>query len=307
MCRLIAVDSPRPTATIRLELESQPSCVTLVRGMLTGLGETLALDPELLDDLKTAVSEACNNVVIHAYPDAPGPLVVELEVGSDELEVTVLDHGGGIKQISAAEDRMGVGLAVISALADRAEFQSVPEGGTAVRMLFGDRGAGIKQWDLDEAASASGEPVHLNGDVVVTLSSARLLSGVLGRVARAAAAVANFSLDRFSDLYLITDEISAHAESSVRNGVSFAIDADSSQLDLTIGPFVTGSSARLAGARATVGAYFSPGPPGRSLDRRVRRRGRAGVGGGARQARGSLDSRHPSGLTGLRGLRPEGF
>ncbi len=244
------VDVTENPATIRLELESRPSCVTLVRGMLTGLGETLALDPELLDDLKTAVSEACNNVVLHAYPDEPGPLVVDLEVGRNELAATVRDRGGGIKQISAAEDRMGVGLAVISALADRAEFQSAPEGGTAVRMEFGDRGAGIRQWDTPEAAPVPTETVQLSGDVVVTMSSARLLPGVLGRIARAAAAVANFSLDRFSDLYLITDEISAHAESAVRNGISFAIAANAGQLDLTIGPFETGSSARLAGGEA---------------------------------------------------------
>jgi serine/threonine-protein kinase RsbW len=257
------VEVTQVPSTIRLELESRPSCVTLVRGMLTGLGETLALDPELLDDLKTAVSEACNNVVIHAYPDAPGPLVVELEVGRNELLATVRDRGGGIKQISAAEDRMGVGLAVISALADRAEFQSLPEGGTAVRMEFGDRGAGIKQWE-SPPMSTSPTAVRLTGDVVVTLSSARLLSGVLGRVARAAAAVANFSLDRFSDLYLITDEISAHAESSVRNGVSFAIAADAGQLDLTIGPFTTGTSARLAGAQQASDHSF---PLARLVDR----------------------------------------
>jgi serine/threonine-protein kinase RsbW len=258
------VEATQIPSTIRLELESKPSCVTLVRGMLTGLGETLALDPELLDDLKTAVSEACNNVVLHAYPDAPGPLVVELVVGRDELQATVRDRGGGIKQISAAEDRMGVGLAVISALADRAEFQSVPEGGTAVRMEFGDRGAGIRQWESPEAPSAATESVRLSGDVVVTLSSARLLPGVLGRVARAAAAVANFSLDRFSDLYLITDEISAHAESAVRNGVSFAIVADAGQLDLTIGPFATGTGARLAGSEQPSAHAF---PLARLVDR----------------------------------------
>ncbi len=159
---------------------------------------------------------------------------------------------------------MGVGLAVISALADRAEFRSVPEGGTAVRMEFGDRGAGINRWEPPEESSSPGQPVQLSGDVVVTLSSARLLSGVLGRVARAAAAVANFSLDRFSDLYLITDEISAHAESAVRNGVSFAIAADAAQLDLTIGPFVTGSSAKLAGAEQPLAHAF---PLARLVDR----------------------------------------
>ena len=59
--------------SVRLELDSRPETLTLVRGMLGGVGELLAVDPELLDDLKTAVSEACNNVVLHAYPlRAPG-------------------------------------------------------------------------------------------------------------------------------------------------------------------------------------------------------------------------------------------
>jgi serine/threonine-protein kinase RsbW len=52
---------------VRLRLESRPQTLTIVRGMLGGVAELLAIDPELLDDLKTSVSEACNNVVLHAY------------------------------------------------------------------------------------------------------------------------------------------------------------------------------------------------------------------------------------------------
>ena len=59
---------------VGLHLESRPQTLTIVRGILGGLAEVLAIDPELLDDLKTAVSEACNNVVLHAYDGGPGPM-----------------------------------------------------------------------------------------------------------------------------------------------------------------------------------------------------------------------------------------
>ena len=72
--------SPDATAvqapTLTLELDSRPETLTLVRGMLGGIAELLTMDAELLDDLKTAVSEACNNVVLHAYPEGSGPLSV---------------------------------------------------------------------------------------------------------------------------------------------------------------------------------------------------------------------------------------
>ena len=114
----MSIDAPK----VRLELESRPEYLTLVRGALSGIGEALAFDPELLDDLKTAVSEACNNVVLHAYRDSPGPLSVEVLVGRDRVEAAVHDRGSGIHGVALAmEGRMGVGLAVISALADRAE------------------------------------------------------------------------------------------------------------------------------------------------------------------------------------------
>ena len=74
-------------SAVRLELDSRPERVALVRGMLVGLGGLLAWDAVLVDDLKTAVSEACNNVVLHAYGGASGPLVLDLRIGQDGVLV----------------------------------------------------------------------------------------------------------------------------------------------------------------------------------------------------------------------------
>jgi hypothetical protein len=82
--------------------------------------------------------------------------------------------------------------------------------------------------------------------VVARLSSARLLKGVLGRLARAMAAQAHFSVDRFSELYPVTDALADHARAAAsRHEIGFAIAAEDRRIELTIGKFRDGSSARL--------------------------------------------------------------
>jgi anti-sigma regulatory factor (Ser/Thr protein kinase) len=227
--------------TVRLELQSRPECVTLVRSMLAGLGEFLELEPELLDDLRTAISEAANNVVLHAYEGEPGPLIVSLEITRDGFEVVVRDRGGGIKRVAAAEDRMGVGLAVISALADRAEFESHPDGGTAVRMSFTRNDLKLavpEDWTRGLVLA----PPEVDGDIVATIAPVDLLGEVLGRLTRAVAAGAHFSLDRFSDLYPVTDAIAAQArQSPAESSISFGIVGRPRRIELTVGPFTAGA------------------------------------------------------------------
>ena len=214
--------------------------------MLAGLGELLAFDAALLDDLKTAVSEACNNVVLHAYGGEPGPLVLDLKITREGIEVMVRDEGSGIRQPASSDDRMGVGLAVISALADRAEFVSTSEGGTEVRMSFTGRRAATKLLDRQAGETLEDPVLRLSGDVVATLSPVTLLTAVLGRVARALAAGAHFSLDSFSDLYLVTDLVAAHAETAACSArIGFAIVAAYMRLELTVGPLQAGSCAHL--------------------------------------------------------------
>ncbi len=241
------------SATVCLELESRPECVTLVRSALSGLGERLGLDPELLDDLKTAISEACNNVVLHAYRDEPGPLTVRLDITADGVDVLVRDQGSGIQRVAASEDRMGVGLAVISALADRAEFLSGSDGGTDVRMSFTRGGAGLQLADGALGAGSRSDPVALSGDVVLSLSPVSMLAAVFGRLTRAVAAGKHFSVDRFSDLYPIADAIAAHAQRAAADNrpITVSINSENRRLELALAPFEAGSGSQLESALGT--------------------------------------------------------
>jgi anti-sigma regulatory factor (Ser/Thr protein kinase) len=242
------VDLIEDPPAVRLELDSTPETLTLVRGALGAVAELLSLDPELLDDLKTAVSEACNNVVLHAYDGAPGPLSVDLYVRSDQIEVVVRDHGSGIPAGTASDDRMqGVGLPIIRALAREAEFLSPDDGGTEVRMLFaGDRDGKPLFEPPGRIAPEDGWTQRLTGDAVVSLSPVSFLGALLGRLARALAARARFSLDRFSDVYLVTDAIAAHAARAASGDrIGFGLSTDTRRLELTVGPFRAGSGSQL--------------------------------------------------------------
>ena len=207
---LVGNDLP---SIVTLELTSIPENLTLVRGMLGGVAELLAMDAELLDDVKTAISEAANNVVMHAYRGEPGPLKIQLYVSGDGLEAVVRDHGVGMPDETPVEDRLqGVGVPVMQALAQRAEFRPGDGGGTEVRMLFPAAREGRPLFGFPVMPAPEDGWTHkLSGDAVISLSPVTLLPSVLGRLARALAATARFSLDRFSDVYLVTDSISAHA------------------------------------------------------------------------------------------------
>ena len=235
-------------STVRLRLESRPQTLTIVRGMLGGVAELLAIDPELLDDLKTSVSEACNNVVLHAYGGEPGPMEVGLFVADTLIRVTVTDRGVGMVAPPATADAgQGIGLSVIRALTESVRFASAPNDGTEVQMDFAVTREGKKLLTAPTAASPDGDlPIAHEGEVVVSLSPVTLLPGVLGRLARTLAATAHFSLDRFSDVYLVTDTLAAHAASAAEGDrIEARLRAEDRRLELLVGPFRKGTGSRL--------------------------------------------------------------
>jgi serine/threonine-protein kinase RsbW len=244
---------------VRLELTSRPEAARLARGMASAAGEALAFDSELLSDVSTAVTEACNNVILHAYGDEPGPLSVELRAGPAEIEVRVSDQGSGIPRAIPDNEGMKVGLALMSALADRAEFVNVPDGGTEVRLAFQPPTGGLASaWraarqTTDGSSSTWQAELHsgLTGDVVLTVSPVALLAPVLGRIGRALAPSAGFSLQRCADVYLLSDALAAHAERAAETtSISVALGARDRRLEFVLAPLRAGSSAHLEQPRS---------------------------------------------------------
>ena len=221
--------------------------------MLSGVAELLAMDPELLDDLKTSVSEACNNVVLHAYRGEPGPMRVRLFVDEETVCVTVEDEGVGLPASPAELNAShGIGVSVIQALAREARFAPRAGGGTEVSMEFAARRNGDRLVVVPGATAAEAPmPPVQDGEVAVSLSPVGLLTGVLGRLARTLAATAHFSLDRFSDVYLITDTLAAHAARAAAGGrITARMRAAERRLELAVGPFRPGTSAALHSGEA---------------------------------------------------------
>jgi anti-sigma regulatory factor (Ser/Thr protein kinase) len=241
------IDSP----WVRLELTSRPEAARLVRSMSSAAGEALGFDPELLADVNTGVTEACNNVIVHAYPDRVGPMAVELTGRPQGVQARIIDQGCGIHEAAPDQDGLKVGFALMAAVAERAEFINVPDGGTEVRLSFrAPAGDPTAAWPTRHAASAGSAAwqaeLHsgLTGDVVLTVSPVALLAPVLGRISRALAPSAGFSLQRCSDVYTVSDALAAQAEQAADStSISVALGARQHRLDFALAPLRMGTSA----------------------------------------------------------------
>jgi serine/threonine-protein kinase RsbW len=122
---------------IRLSMPARPEGVGVVRQALAGVADALDVDAALLADMKMAVTEACTNVVVHAYEDE-GPLEVSMLAGVEGLTIVVRDEGAGIKPRAGRADAqaLGLGLPLIAALSDTFEVRGSSGEGTEVRMTF---------------------------------------------------------------------------------------------------------------------------------------------------------------------------
>lgn len=239
-------------SVLNLRLNSRPDTAGLVRAVLGGIAGPFALRPELLNDLKTVVSEACNNAVDHAYRGQSGTIAVRVDVHLEEVELTVRDWGGGFQQVADSGDRLRVGLPLINALADRAEFLTAPGSGTEVRMGFDVRHDPrrtemlVRLEDTEDLEAWTPWRRGLSGDVVVTLLPRDLLGSVLEPLTRALAARSRFSLERFSDVYLVMRAVTEHVRTAASSSrISFSLVADDQKLELTIGPLKLGTGERL--------------------------------------------------------------
>lgn len=104
------------------------------------------LDPTLeeISDLKTAVSEAVTNAIIHAYSDENGKVELRAEIRGNEVIIEIRDYGVGIPDIKQAMEptyttrpeweRSGMGFAFMEAFTDELRVDSAPGTGTRIRM-----------------------------------------------------------------------------------------------------------------------------------------------------------------------------
>ncbi len=127
-----------PVPDVRLHLPARPEGVGVVRQALSGVADALDFEEAILADMKMAVTEACTNVVVHAYDEDEGVLEVEMQAGEDGLTIVVRDHGTGIqpRPTRHAPPALGLGLPLIAALSDAFELRGSAGSGTEVRMTF---------------------------------------------------------------------------------------------------------------------------------------------------------------------------
>jgi serine/threonine-protein kinase RsbW len=120
-----------------LMLPARAENVAVVRHAIGGLGDAVPdIDGQRLSDIKLAVTEACTNVVVHAYDDQEGPLHVEASLESNqELVVIVRDEGRGIAPRTDSPG-LGLGLPLIASLAESLELGRDDDQRTEVRMTF---------------------------------------------------------------------------------------------------------------------------------------------------------------------------
>ena len=129
---------------IKLEFPSKSANEAFARSAVAAFAAQL--DPTLdeLGDIKTAVSEAVTNAIVHAYPEEMGVIMLRARIlRGDTLEVTVKDKGCGIPDVKRAmeplystggEDRSGMGFTIMESFTDKLQVRSKPGKGTTVTM-----------------------------------------------------------------------------------------------------------------------------------------------------------------------------
>ncbi len=130
-----AADTVPSRPDLELSLPARAENVAVIRHALGGLGDALDVGDQTLGDVKLAVTEACTNVVVHAYPDGEGALDVRAWVDGDRLTVVVLDDGRGIVPRPDSPG-LGLGLPLIATLTESLELGKDDQERTEVRMTF---------------------------------------------------------------------------------------------------------------------------------------------------------------------------
>lgn len=186
-------------ADLSLRLPAVPENVIVVRELLRGIDGVLTR-PGLSEAVLTAVSEAANNVVMHAYDGVVGPLEVSVSLDAG-LQISVRDWGAGFPDADGEDS--GFGREVITAFADDVEVWSQAGAGSEVRL----------RWEMPPliapAVGEAGSP--LQGEIVMTLRPDPAFKLAVVRVLSALGARARLTVSRLGDLRMLGDVLVGEA------------------------------------------------------------------------------------------------
>ena len=130
--------------SVKFEFPSLSANEGFARGAVACFAAQLDMTLTELGDVKTAVSEAVTNCIVHAYPDSVGPILLRLRIlEGGELEIQVKDRGRGIEDVEQArqplfttggEERGGMGFTIMESFMDTVRVRSRMGAGTTVTM-----------------------------------------------------------------------------------------------------------------------------------------------------------------------------
>ncbi len=227
-----------------MSLPARAENVAVVRHALAGLAERLGMEEAGVADLKTVVTEACMNVVVHAYPeDEPGLLAIEATPEMNGLTVVVRDFGSGIRpRPDPDRPSLRIGLTLIAALSASFEIKGGVDQGTEIRMFLSLTGAdeSAERRQASEAATIHSEATSMR------VGPPELVGPILSRALGALAARREISVDRLSDAMLLSDAISARAPEGFTDGhVSLSLADRPEGVRLRVGPMKKGGAEQL--------------------------------------------------------------
>jgi anti-sigma regulatory factor (Ser/Thr protein kinase) len=228
---------------LQISLPAKAENVAVVRHAIAGLAEEIGMDEASVADLKTVVTEACMNVVVHAYPEGEdGLLEVAAVPDGDGLTVAVRDFGRGISPRPGVDrPSLRIGLALIAALSSSFEIRGGIEQGTEIRMHLPLVSRPIADPDGNRA-----ERPAVPEATEMTVGPPELVGPVLSRALTALAARHEITIDRISDAMLLSDAISAAAPRGFADGhVRLSIADRPEGVELKVGPMAAGAAGSL--------------------------------------------------------------
>jgi stage II sporulation protein AB (anti-sigma F factor) len=138
---------------MKLEIPSKSQNEAFARVAVAAFSAQVDPTVDEISDVKTAVSEAVTNAIIHGYNNGPGTILISAVLTGDRLEITVVDYGMGIEDIDQAMqplytsrpelERSGMGFTIMENFMDEFKVVSKPGQGTTVTMVKNFNG--IKQ------------------------------------------------------------------------------------------------------------------------------------------------------------------